>query len=115
MIKYLGSKRALTGVLGGLAYGSGARTAVDLFTGTTRVAQEFKRRGLLVTSADLATYDGPTLVMVGDDDGLGAGAQGRLDRRCESRVVVGDHRCSGQETAVAPSRCTARRRRRGSR
>lgn len=56
MIKYLGSKRALAGVLGTLAEGSGARTAVDLFTGTTRVAQEFKRRGLLVTAADLASY-----------------------------------------------------------
>ncbi|MFT3860312.1 DNA adenine methylase [Micropruina sp.] len=56
MIKYLGSKRALTGVLGALAEGSGARTAVDLFTGTTRVAQEFKRRGLIVTAADLASY-----------------------------------------------------------
>ncbi len=56
MIKYLGSKRALAGVLGTLAEGSGARTAVDLFTGTTRVAQEFKRRGLSVTAADLASY-----------------------------------------------------------
>lgn len=56
MIKYLGSKRALAGVLGTLAEGAGARTAVDLFTGTTRVAQEFKRRGLLVTAADLASY-----------------------------------------------------------
>ena len=56
MIKYLGSKRALAGVLGALAEGSGARTAVDLFTGTTRVAQEFKRRGLQVTAVDLASY-----------------------------------------------------------
>ena len=56
MIKYLGSKRALAGVLGTLAQGSRARTAVDLFTGTTRVAQEFKRRGLAVTAADLASY-----------------------------------------------------------
>lgn len=56
MIKYLGSKRALAGVLGALAEGSRARTAVDLFTGSTRVAQEFKRRGLVVTAADLASY-----------------------------------------------------------
>ena len=34
----------------------GARTAVDLFTGTTRVAQEFKRRGLVVTATDVASY-----------------------------------------------------------
>ena len=56
MIKYLGSKRALAGVLGTLAQASGAATAVDLFTGSTRVAQEFKRRGLAVTAADLASY-----------------------------------------------------------
>ena len=56
MIKYLGSKRALAGVLGTLAQGAQARTAVDLFTGTTRVAQEFKRRGITVTAADLASY-----------------------------------------------------------
>ena len=56
MIKYLGSKRALAGVLGTLAEASGARSAVDLFTGTTRVAQEFKRRGLQVTAVDLASY-----------------------------------------------------------
>lgn len=56
MIKYLGSKRALVPVLGDIAERVGARTAVDLFTGTTRVAQELKRRGLLVTATDLATY-----------------------------------------------------------
>ncbi len=58
MIKYIGSKRTLVPVLGDLAAASGARTAVDLFTGTTRVAQEFKRRGLRVTAADIATYSG---------------------------------------------------------
>ena len=56
MIKYLGSKRALVPVLGEIAEQVGARTAVDLFTGTTRVAQEFKRRGLHVTATDVATY-----------------------------------------------------------
>lgn len=56
MIKYLGSKRVLAPVLGDIAEAVGARTAVDLFTGTTRVAQEFKRRGLHVTATDVATY-----------------------------------------------------------
>ncbi|MCR1782250.1 DNA adenine methylase [Nocardioides carbamazepini] len=56
MIKYLGSKRTLVPVLGELAVATGARTAVDLFTGTTRVAQELKRQGLRVTAADLASY-----------------------------------------------------------
>ena len=56
MIKYLGSKRSLVPVLGDIAERVGARTAVDLFTGTTRVAQELKRRGLVVTATDVATY-----------------------------------------------------------
>jgi adenine-specific DNA-methyltransferase len=56
VIKYLGSKRLLVPVLGEIATAVGARTAVDLFTGTTRVAQELKRRGLHVTANDTATY-----------------------------------------------------------
>lgn len=58
MIKYLGSKRTLVPVLGQLAESVGARTAVDLFTGTTRVAQELKRRGIAVTAVDTASYSG---------------------------------------------------------
>jgi adenine-specific DNA-methyltransferase len=56
VIKYLGSKRLLVGVLGDIAEAVDAGTALDLFTGTTRVAQELKRRGLEVTAADLASY-----------------------------------------------------------
>lgn len=56
MIKYFGSKRRLVPVLGGLASQTGADTALDLFTGTTRVGQEFKRRGLNVTAVDTARY-----------------------------------------------------------
>ncbi|MCZ3388282.1 MAG: DNA adenine methylase [Actinomycetia bacterium] len=56
MIKYLGSKRTLVPVLGAIASAVEAQTAVDLFSGTTRVAQEFKRRGIDVTAADIATY-----------------------------------------------------------
>ena len=56
LIKYLGSKRRLVPVLGDLLAASGARTALDLFTGTTRVAQEFKRRGAHVTAVDTARY-----------------------------------------------------------
>ena len=43
-------------MLGDLASAVGARSAVDLFTGTTRVAQELKRRGMLVTAVDSARY-----------------------------------------------------------
>ena len=56
MIKYLGSKRVLVPVLGDMMSAIGARTALDLFTGTTRVGQEFKRRGAHVTAVDTASY-----------------------------------------------------------
>jgi adenine-specific DNA-methyltransferase len=56
VIKYLGSKRKLVPVLGAVAGAVEAATAVDLFTGTTRVAQEFKRRGVRTTAVDLASY-----------------------------------------------------------
>ncbi|HEX4864549.1 MAG TPA: DNA adenine methylase [Acidimicrobiales bacterium] len=56
MIKYIGSKRRLVPVLGDLLARSGARSALDLFTGTTRVAQEWKRRGVHVTAVDVARY-----------------------------------------------------------
>jgi adenine-specific DNA-methyltransferase len=56
VIKYLGSKKRLVPVLGDLFQKSGATTALDLFTGTTRVAQEFKRRGGFVTAVDLSRY-----------------------------------------------------------
>src|SRR2546423_15241233 len=56
VIKYLGSKRRLVPALGELCERAGARTALDLFTGTTRVAQEFKRRGARVWAVDSARY-----------------------------------------------------------
>jgi adenine-specific DNA-methyltransferase len=54
MIKYLGSKRRLVPALTVLATASGARTALDLFCGTTRVSQAFKGLGLEVTAVDSA-------------------------------------------------------------
>jgi adenine-specific DNA-methyltransferase len=56
MIKYLGSKRRLVPVLARLCGALGAETALDLFTGTTRVAQAFKREGAHVTAVDTARY-----------------------------------------------------------
>lgn len=56
MIKYLGSKRRLVPVLGEMLERSGASRAIDVFTGTTRVAQEWKRRGAHVTAVDSARY-----------------------------------------------------------
>ena len=45
MIKYLGSKRRLVPLLAALAEIAGGSTALDLFTGTTRVAQCFRQLG----------------------------------------------------------------------
>ena len=56
MIKYLGSKRRLVPELRALFEASGARTALDLFTGTTRVAQAFKQTGATVTAVDCTRY-----------------------------------------------------------
>ncbi len=56
MIKYIGSKRRLVPALAAIAQATGARTALDLFTGTTRVAQAFKQLGAHVTAVDTARY-----------------------------------------------------------
>ena len=56
MIKYLGSKRTLIPTLTTLATASGASSALDLFTGTTRVAKAFKSLGIHVIAADIASY-----------------------------------------------------------
>jgi adenine-specific DNA-methyltransferase len=56
VIKYLGSKRRLVPVLVRLCEAADARTAIDLFTGTTRVAQAFKHAGARVTAVDTARY-----------------------------------------------------------
>jgi adenine-specific DNA-methyltransferase len=56
VIKYLGSKRRLVPVLTRLCEAAEAHTALDLFTGTTRVAQAFKQAGAHVTAVDTARY-----------------------------------------------------------
>jgi adenine-specific DNA-methyltransferase len=56
MIKYIGSKRRLVPVLADICSTIGARRALDLFTGTTRVAQAFKQQGAHVTAVDTARY-----------------------------------------------------------
>jgi len=56
VIKYLGSKRALMPVLETFFAASKATTAVDLFTGTTRVAAAMKQLGMQVTAVDTASY-----------------------------------------------------------
>jgi adenine-specific DNA-methyltransferase len=56
VIKYLGSKRRLVPVLAAIVDAVGATTALDLFTGTTRVAQAMKALGISVTAVDTARY-----------------------------------------------------------
>jgi len=56
VIKYLGSKRRLVPVLTRICRAASANTALDLFTGTTRVAQAFKQLGVEVTAVDRARY-----------------------------------------------------------
>jgi adenine-specific DNA-methyltransferase len=52
VIKYLGSKRRLVPALAVLAEAAGASSALDLFTGTTRVAQAFKSLGIRTVAVD---------------------------------------------------------------
>jgi len=56
VIKYLGSKRRLVPAITSLATAVETRRALDLFTGTTRVAQALKQIGAHVTAVDSATY-----------------------------------------------------------
>lgn len=56
MIKYLGSKRRLVPAIAAVTGTLGGKHAVDLFTGTTRVAQAFKALGLVTTAVDSARY-----------------------------------------------------------
>lgn len=57
MIKYIGSKRRLVPhIVAIVSAVPGARTVLDLFTGTTRVAQGLKAEGFEVTTNDLASY-----------------------------------------------------------
>ncbi|MEK6719877.1 MAG: DNA adenine methylase [Chloroflexota bacterium] len=56
-IKYIGSKRTLVPRIIDIATAlPEVSTVCDLFTGTTRVAQGFKARGLFVVANDIATY-----------------------------------------------------------
>ncbi len=56
MIKYLGSKRLLVDRLVEAIVGEGARTALDLFSGTSRVGHALKRAGLRVHANDHNAY-----------------------------------------------------------
>jgi len=56
LIKYLGSKRTLVPLIERVVSQLPARTACDLFAGTTRVGQALRAAGLRVVSNDTASY-----------------------------------------------------------
>lgn len=56
MIKYLGSKRTLLPVILEITEIIKPQQAVDMFTGTTRVAQGFKALGIHTSANDIASY-----------------------------------------------------------
>ncbi|HEY0387374.1 MAG TPA: DNA adenine methylase [Gaiellales bacterium] len=70
MIKYLGSKRLLAASLAEVARRLGARTAGDMFAGTTRVGQALRTAGIRVVSNDTAAYSevlGQAYIEAGED------------------------------------------------
>lgn len=56
MIKYIGSKRAIAPMLEALGRRLPISSVCDLFAGTTRAGQAFRRAGCRVVSNDLASY-----------------------------------------------------------
>jgi adenine-specific DNA-methyltransferase len=56
VVKYIGSKRTLVPLISEVAARLPVQSACDLFAGTTRVGQAFRRLGLEVLSNDLASY-----------------------------------------------------------
>jgi adenine-specific DNA-methyltransferase len=81
VIKYIGSKRLLVPAIAAVARSlPGARTALDLFAGTTRVAQGLKRAGLLVHANDTASYSEVLAgcYIVADAERVDPGEIGRL-------------------------------------
>jgi adenine-specific DNA-methyltransferase len=83
VIKYLGSKRRLVPQIVAIVRAiPRARTVLDLFTGTTRVAQGLKAAGFAVTANDLASYSavlGEAFIAT-DVAALGDAARARLAR-----------------------------------
>lgn len=53
-VKYIGSKKKILPIIGGYVNQLNIKTAIDVFTGTTRVAQYFRQMGLKTTTSDLS-------------------------------------------------------------
>jgi adenine-specific DNA-methyltransferase len=103
VIKYLGSKRRLVPVLGQLLARSRARTALDLFTGTTRVAQAFKEAGAEVTAVDTTRY---ASVLAGCYIATDAAT---VDRPALARAVTALNRLPGRAGYVTETFCVRSR------
>jgi adenine-specific DNA-methyltransferase len=83
MIKYIGSKRLLVPAIEEIARSlPGLESALDLFAGTTRVAQGLKRAGLLVHANDTASY-GEILARCYVETDARAIAPGEIERLLE--------------------------------
>ena len=108
MIKYIGSKRAVVPLLEGLARHLPIASACDMFAGTTRVGQAFRRAGCRVVSNDLASYSeafGQAYIAADDtldriapaaDAGRAAGAAGRPGLRHRDLLRAGPLLLPGQ-------------------
>jgi adenine-specific DNA-methyltransferase len=71
MVKYIGSKRTLVPLISQVAAQLPVESACDLFAGTTRVGQAFRRLGLEVLSNDLASYSealANAYIVAGEED-----------------------------------------------
>lgn len=55
-IKYIGSKRRMVPIIVDLARSVGARSTLDMFSGSARVSVALKQAGMTVTSVDSARY-----------------------------------------------------------
>jgi adenine-specific DNA-methyltransferase len=103
VIKYLGSKRRLVPVLGQLLERARARTALDLFTGTTRVAQVFKESGAEVTAVDTTRC---ASVLAGCYVATDAGT---VDTAALEKVVAALNRLPGHPGYVTETFCVQSR------
>ncbi len=103
MIKYLGSKRRLVPVLAEILERARARTALDLFTGTTRVAQAFKAARAEVTAVDTTRC---ASVLAGCYVATDADT---VDRRALEKAVAEMNRLPGRAGYVTETFCVRSR------
>jgi adenine-specific DNA-methyltransferase len=102
VIKYIGSKRMLVPLLEGVAQRLPIASICDLFAGTTRAGQAFRRAGRHVVSNDLASYSeafGQAYIAAGED----------LDRARLRRLLAELQRLPAEPGYVTETFCTQAR------